>query len=228
MSKKSASLVVVAAGNSSRMGNTGNKQFLMLEGQPVLAHTLQAFDFLPEISEIIVVTREEDILLVNDLVKDYGIRKVKAVIPGGTTRQESVVCGIREAHESMVLIHDGARPFVTEEEIYRVLDALDDYAAVIPGVPVKDTVKRVNPQSEVTETLQREELMAVQTPQGFVTEQILAAHQKAKEDRISVTDDASVAEYAGIRVKIVPGSYENIKITTPEDIILAEAILGER
>ena len=228
MSEKSASLVVVAAGNSSRMGNAGNKQFLMLEGQPVLAHTLQAFDFLPEISEIIVVTREEDILLVNDLVRDYGVRKVKAVILGGETRQESVVCGLHEVHESMVLIHDGARPFVTEEEIYRVLDALDDYDAVIPGVPVKDTVKRVNSQGEVVETLHREELMAVQTPQGFVTERILAAHAQAKTDSIAVTDDASVAEYAGIPVKLVPGSYQNIKITTPQDVILAEAILGER
>ncbi|MEE1014013.1 MAG: 2-C-methyl-D-erythritol 4-phosphate cytidylyltransferase [Clostridia bacterium] len=228
MTKKSASLVVVAAGNSSRMGSAGNKQFLLLEGQPILAHTLQAFDFLPEISEIIVVTREEDILLVNDLVRDYDIRKVKAVIPGGTTRQESVVCGLHEVHEGRVLIHDGARPFVTEEEIYRVLDALDDYDAAIPGVPVKDTVKRVNSQGEVAETLHREELIAVLTPQGFVTERILAAHTRAKADGVVVTDDASVAEYAGIPVKLVPGTYQNIKITTPEDMVLAEAILGAR
>ena len=223
-----ASVLVVAAGNSSRMGEKGNKQFLCLKDKPVLAYTLAVFEGLEEVSEIIVATRTEDIPAVKALAENYAISKLKAVVSGGKTRQESVFLGLKAVNEEYVLIHDGARPFVTEEEIKAVLEALSDYDAALPGVPVKDTIKRVDENGEAVETLQREELMAVQTPQGFRTKVIFDAHKKVSDDGVAVTDDASVAEYMGIPVKVVKGSYQNIKITTPEDLVLAQAILSER
>ena len=227
MKKNQASAVIAAAGNSTRMGGKTSKQFLLLDGMPVLAHTLLTFSALPEITEIIVVTRTEDILTVQDMVKEFSIPKIKAVLPGGDTRQESVFCGISHATEERVLIHDGARPFVTPEEIRSLLLALNSCPAAALGVPVKDTVKRVGTDGLVAETLPREELWQIQTPQGFVTSEILSAHKKATEDGVSVTDDCALAEYIGIPVRIVAGSYRNIKITTPEDIILAEAFTKE-
>ncbi len=221
------SLVVVAAGNSSRMGGE-NKQFLLVDEKPVLAHTLLAFDYLSEITEIVVVTRERDILTVGDMVKEFGITKVKAIIPGGESRQESVCLGLNHVNEEKVLIHDGARPFVSEKTICDLLHALEGCDAAVPGVPVKDTVKRVNADSEIIETVERHDLYAAQTPQGFTTKMILSAHQKVQEDGVAVTDDASVAEYVGIPVKMVKGDYRNIKITTPDDILFAEAICAGR
>lgn len=223
-----ATVLVVAAGNSSRMGENVNKQFLCIKNKPVLAYTLEAFEVLEEVYEIVVVTRTEDIPAVKALAEEYGINKVTAVISGGKTRQESVYLGLQSVKEEHVLIHDGARPFVTDQEIKDVLEALVSYDAALPAVPLKDTIKRVNADYEAVETLQREALMAVQTPQGFRTKMIFDAHAKVREDGVAVTDDASIAEYMGIPVKIVKGSYQNIKITTPEDILLAEAILSER
>ncbi len=222
-----ASALIAAAGNSTRMGGN-NKQFLIFEGMPVLAHTLLTFSAMPEITEVVIVTREDDILTVQDLVKEFSIPKVKAVIPGGDTRQESVFLGLRHVTNDRVLIHDGARPFVTQEEIRNLLDVLDSCPAAALGVPVKDTVKRITKDGLVAETLPRDELWQIQTPQGFVTSEILAAHEQAAKDGVLVTDDCALAEYIGIPVKIVTGSYRNIKITTPEDLPLAEAFSRKR
>ncbi len=223
----SASAIIAAAGNSTRMGGHTSKQFLFLGGKPVLAHTLLTFSAMAEITEILVVTRAEDILTVQDMIRDFGIPKVKAVLPGGNTRQESVFLGLSHVNESRVLIHDGARPFVTAEEIRALLKALDTFPAAALGVPVKDTIKRLDNHGMVFETLPREELWQIQTPQGFVTHEILTAHQKAIAEGVLVTDDCALAEYIGIPVHIVPGSYRNIKITTPEDIVLGEALIGK-
>ncbi len=221
-----ASAVIAAAGNSSRMGKDTNKQLLFLSGMPILAHTLRAFDAAPEISEIIIVTRSEDLLTIKDLVKEFSIGKVKAIIPGGISRQESVYLGLCHVQEERVLIHDGARPLISAAEIKGVIEALDSCRAAALGVPVKDTIKQVTNTEMVASTLPRELLRQIQTPQGFYTEDILSAHQKATADGITVTDDCSLAEYIGIPVKIVPGSYQNLKVTTPEDLILAEALLN--
>ncbi len=219
------SLIVLAAGNSSRMDGC-NKQIMILDDEkPVLVHTLQVFEEVSSIHEIIVVTREQDIILIGDMLKNFRVnKKVKAIVPGGATRQDSVVAGLQHVTGEKVLIHDGARPFVTESIIDSVIQSLAEFDAVIPGVPVKDTIKRKTDTNEVCETVPREDLIAVQTPQGFTTKMMIAAHQKAKEDGIFVTDDASVAEYAGIPVKIISGDYKNIKITTPDDILIANAI----
>ncbi len=218
----SAAALIVAAGNSTRMGGN-NKQFLVIDGIPVLVHTLSTFSAMPEITELVIVTREDDIPAVQNLAKEFSIPKIKAIIPGGDTRQGSVFCGLRHVTEGHVLIHDGARPFVTENEIRDLLEVLKTSPAGALGVPAKDTIKRINRDGLILETLPREELVQIQTPQGFVTDEILAAHQKAAEQGVSVTDDCALAESMGIPVKVIPGSYRNIKITTPEDIPLAEA-----
>lgn len=218
----SASVLIAAAGNSTRMGGK-NKQFLTFGGKPVLAHTLLSFSAIPEITELVIVTRKEDIPLVENLVRDFSIPKVEKIIPGGNTRQESVFAGLTHITEDIVLIHDGARPFVKEAEIRQLINTLTTCPAAALGVPAKDTVKRVDSDGLVIETLPREELWQIQTPQGFRTKEILAAHQTAVKQGISVTDDCALAEYTGIPVRIVSGSYQNIKITTPEDIPLAEA-----
>lgn len=222
--QEKTSAVVVAAGNSTRMGGGCNKQLLMLADMPVLAHTLSAFSAAEEIFEIIVVTRDQDILLIQDLIKEFSIRKVKAVIPGGTSRQESVFRGLSEVTGERVLIHDGARPFITAEEIKAVISSLDECCAAALGVAVRDTVKRIDGNQMVRETIPRENLVQVQTPQGFHTKEILAAHKKAAEEGIEVTDDCALAEYIGIPVRILPGSRRNLKITTPEDVALAQAL----
>lgn len=222
-----ASVVVVAAGNSSRM-NGVNKQELLLGGKPVLIHTLQAFEKIPQISEMILVTRKDAVTTVRKAIQAFGVTKVKAILPGGATRQESVRIGLQSVSEEKVLIHDGARPFVTTAVITEVLQTLRSCDAAVPGVPLKDTVKQISVDGTVVRTVSREELAAVQTPQGFTTSVIIAAHQKAEEDGFCVTDDASVAEYLGVKVCITKGDYYNIKITTPEDILLSTAIYAKK
>ncbi len=218
------SVVIPAAGNSSRMGSAGNKQFLSLGDMPVLVRTLLVFARAEKVSEIIIVTREEDIPQVESMVLEYAIPKIKTIIAGGASRQASVFRGLKEVTEDKVLIHDGARPFITEEEINRVIDGLNAHPAVALGVLVKDTVKQVAEDGLVLKTLPRETLRQIQTPQGFLTKEIIRAHEAAIKEGIQVTDDCALFEYIGIPVYIVPGSYRNIKITTPEDILLARAL----
>ena len=226
MSKHSSiSAIIAAAGMSSRMQGI-NKQFLMLDGIPVLARTLSVFDSINEIDEIIVVVQESEILVVSDLVKDFSINKIKAIIPGGSTRQESVLNGLEHVTSQKVLIHDGARPFITKKEIIGLISSLDSYDAAAVGVKAKDTIKRVDKNGVIVETLNRDELIQIQTPQGFKTDIILSAHKKAISNDIEVTDDCALAELCGISVKVVFGSYNNIKITTPEDVAIAKGILG--
>ncbi|MBR5152964.1 MAG: 2-C-methyl-D-erythritol 4-phosphate cytidylyltransferase [Clostridia bacterium] len=221
------SVVIVAAGNSSRMGGV-NKQFLFLGKTPVLVHSLRIFDNLSEIGEIILVTRSDDMDAVKSMLTAYDIKKVKTVVPGGASRQESVCIGLEAVACNQVLIHDGARPFASKTEILDVIDALKTYDAAVVGVPVKDTIKRVTNDGIVVETVPRDELVAVMTPQGFRTSVIREAYEKANADKILLTDDTSAAEYIGVPVKVIQGSYENIKITTPEDILYGEAICRER
>lgn len=221
----SVSVVIAAAGMSSRM-NGINKQFLLLEGIPVLARTLSVFDSINEIDEIIIVVQESEILVVSDLVKDFNIKKIKAIVPGGITRQQSVLNGLDHVTSQKVLIHDGARPFVSQNEILNVISALDTNDAAAVGVKAKDTIKRINRNNMIIETLNRDELIQIQTPQGFKTDIILSAHKKAVTEGVEVTDDCALAELRGINVKILYGSYNNIKITTPEDVVIARGILG--
>lgn len=224
--KDALPVIIVAAGNSSRMQGT-NKQFLELDGIPVIARTLSVFEKSPFISKIILVTRDEDIPVMQMLCSDFGITKLTDITKGGSDRFSSVLNGIDrlDTADGKVLIHDGARPLVDNRIIGNICAAMQNEDAVICAVPVKDTVKKADESNYVTETPDRSSLYAVQTPQGVNVELYKKFADKI-EDTALVTDDASVMERGGVKVKIVNGSYKNIKITTPEDVSLAQMLLN--
>lgn len=221
--------LVAAAGSSSRMGGE-NKLLLPLEGVPVLARTLAALQVAGSVDEIIVAAREEDILEISQLCRTYGFTKCKKVIRGGESRVHSVLLAALEASPEMELlaVQDGARPLVTPELIDRVVSAAARCSAAAPAVAVKDTVKAVREDDGVEETLDRSRLRAVQTPQVFEASLLKAALQSALEGEAPVTDDASAVERLGKMVFLVEGEEENLKITTPVDMILAEAVVRAR
>jgi len=219
-----ASAVIVAAGNSTRMGGT-SKQTLLLGGIPVIARTLLAFERTAAIKNIVLVTRESDILPLQQLVQKYMISKVTDIIVGGNCREESVKNGINRLNTDTeyVLIHDGARPLVTTSVIEAVALATKEKKCVSCAVPVKDTIKVVK-DGTVEQTLDRSQLVSIQTPQGF--KYSLFRECINGIDNLEVyTDDCAVVEACGHTVSIVEGDYNNIKITTPEDIAVAEGIL---
>ena len=221
--------LVAAAGSSSRMGGV-NKLLQPLDGIPVLARTLTALQMARRIDEIVVAAREEDFLEISQLCRTYGITKCTKVIRGGESRAHSVLLAALEAGEGMELlaVQDGARPLVTPELIDAVAEAAARTGAAAPAVAVKDTIKSVREDGTVAETLDRSALRAVQTPQIFEGSLLKAALQAAVEGDIPVTDDCSAVERLGKRVYLVDGDEENLKITTPVDLILAEAILRDR
>ena len=218
--------IIVAAGNSSRMGSGINKQFLMLGGIPLLAHTLMRFEAALTVENIIVVTKPENIITVNDIVREFEISKIKAIIPGGSTRAESVVCGLGEVdNDRLVAVHDGARPFVSAQKIDELISLAKTYGAVAPGIIPKDTVKIVDTKNTVKDTPARNSLRTIQTPQVFKADELKLAYISGKEKGFDGTDDCSYIENMGISVYIADGEYTNIKVTTPEDLPIAEAIM---
>ena len=220
-------VIVVAAGSSSRMQGV-NKQLALLEGVPVIVRTLKAFDNCPFISRIILVTRSEDIPVMQSLAEQYGISSLTDITEGGENRHESVKNGfLRLAeNEERVLIHDGARPLVTDLVIGNVTAALANEKAVICAVPIHDTVKRADENGYVKDTLDRTSLFAVQTPQGVAVKEYLEACQSV-EGASLLTDDAALMEAAGYRVRIVNGDRKNIKITTKGDLETARVYLED-
>lgn len=222
--------VIVAAGRGERMRQDTSKQFIKLIGRPVISYTLEVFEQCKMVDEIIIVTREQDLMDMRDVVEAFGIDKAAKIVIGGDRRQDSVYNGLSEIgyDTSTVLIHDGARPFVTVEELETLIKETGKYQAAALGMPVKDTVKKVDKDNIVTETPDRETLWAVATPQAFAHDVIMNAYEAAMKDKFYGTDDCSLVERTGHSVKIVPCSNENIKITTPEDIFVAESILESR
>ena len=222
------SAVVPAAGSSTRMEGQ-DKLLLPLEEQPVLLHTLRALELCPYITEIVVVTREELIVPIGQLCRDAALEKVRKVIVGGATRSHSVLAGLGELSPDAELaaIHDGARPLVSQAVLEAVIRRASECGAAAPAVPVKDTVKRAR-DGLVTATLDRAELRAVQTPQVFQVDLIKTALQKALEDGAELTDDCAAVERLGIGVALTEGDYCNLKLTTPEDLAVAEALLAWR
>jgi len=221
--------LVAAAGSSQRMGGA-NKLLQPLEGVPVLVRTLAALQVAGGVDEIVVAAREEDIVEVSQLCRTYGITKCSKVVRGGESRVHSVLLAALEAgpEPELLAVHDGARPLVTPELIDRVIAAAARCDAAAPAVAVKDTVKFVREDGGVEETLDRERLRAVQTPQVFQADLLKAALQSALEREDPVTDDASAVERLGKVVFLVEGEEENLKITTPADMILAEAVVRAR
>ena len=223
------SAVVAAGGSSRRMGGE-NKLTAFLDGVPVLARTLLALDGASLVDEIVVAVREEDLVATADLCKIYAVTKPVKIVRGGATRLESVRAALLECRESaaFLAVHDGARPLAEPELIDRVVALAHRTNAAAPAVPVKDTVKLVREDGVVERTLERAALRAVQTPQVFDAQLLRAALQAAAASGEEVTDDCSAVERLGKEVFLTEGSYENLKITTPEDLILAEAILQRR
>ena len=219
MGVSETAVIIAAAGSSHRMGAGLPKQYRIIEDLPVLIKTVKAFCAYGEFHRLIIAAPHGDEEYVSQLLKDYGIEGC-SIVGGGAERQNSVMNALALADSRYVMIHDAARPFVGTDVIGRVQQALGrGCEAVIPCVSPKNTIRTAE------KTLDRSKLFEVQTPQGFVTEVLKKSYEKALADGISVTDDASVTEYCGIRTAIVEGSYDNIKITTPEDIEIAELLL---
>ncbi len=220
--------IVPAAGMGRRMGASINKQYLLLDGKPILAHTLELFQKADFIDEIFVVVPSEEIEYCRiNVVEKYGITKVRQIVAGGAERQNSVLNGLRalDCHdEDLVLIHDGVRPFVPLSAVRRSIEMAIEHDGALVAVPVKDTVKIVT-DAFVTSTPARKSLWLAQTPQTFRYRIIRAAHELAEAEGFTGTDDASLLERTGKKVHVVIGDYRNIKITTPEDLILAQAFL---
>lgn len=223
-------VVVPAAGQGQRMGAGINKQFLLLAGLPVLVHTLRLFQISEHVSEIVVVGAAADLPAIRDLVQEHSLAKVTDIVTGGEERQDSVRAGIKALSPAInrVLVHDGARPLLTPTGLNSFLHGAAGYPAAIMAVPLKDTIKRVDELGRVVETPPRCELVAVQTPQLFERRLLESAYEKARKAGYRGTDDASLVEWLGHKVQVIPGSWENLKVTTPEDLWLAEGILLHR
>lgn len=223
--KEKVVAIIPAAGTGSRMGAEKNKLLLEVSGRTVLAHTLEAFESCPLVDEVLVVANEQDIFSYKDIVGEEGFLKVREIIRGGESRAESVYNGLLAAEGAdIVVIHDGARALVTPEIIEKVVEGSRETGAAIAAVRAVDTLKRAEGDC-IAETPDRSALWQAQTPQVFQRQLLLDAMESCP---YPITDDASAAEYAGVRVKLIEAGYENIKITTPFDLLVAEAVLDRR
>lgn len=220
--------VIAAGGKGTRMGADKNKVFLSLLGKEVLYHTISAFENNRKTDEIVIVTAGCDMEKCCELVKENGFKKVTCIAEGGASRQESVLSGLKQVSGGMVLIHDGARALITDAEIDAVIADCEKYGAAALGVPCKDTLKAVTSDGFIQGTIDRDTAYLIQTPQAFYLDRILDLHKRALAGGFSATDDCMIAEHYGQRVKISAGSYDNIKLTTPEDMIIGEEILRRR
>lgn len=221
--------VIVAAGKGKRMGTEISKQFLPLRGKEILAHTVEKFEHAENIRDIVLVTGQDSLQDVQDMAQEYGWQKIISVVAGGKERQDSVWNGLLAVSEDteIVLIHDGVRPFVTEDILNLSIETAVEMGGCVAGVPAKDTIKVCNSENIAVDTPDRSTLWQVQTPQTFQKERIVKAYKQAKDAGFIGTDDASLAEYGGYPVKVIMGSYRNIKITTQEDLLIGEAFLKE-
>ena len=221
--------VVLGGGSGTRMGVEGNKVLLPLRGIPAIVRAIAPFTGL--CAGVIVVARDSELALMRQTLAAFGLSKaVLAVVPGGEDRQASVANGVAALPPDAqgVMVHDGARALVSEAVIRRVLESMQAYGSGVAAVAVTDTVKRADAEGWALETLERAQLRAMQTPQGFRVEDLRAAHARAERDRFRATDDAALLEHAGMPVHLCEGSRENIKLTTLFDLRLAEVILAAR
>jgi 2-C-methyl-D-erythritol 4-phosphate cytidylyltransferase len=220
--------IIVAAGKGIRMKDSVRKQYIALDGISILRHTLNIFDSCQRVSHIILVIPKEDFdFCRNDILMTTKLQKDINLVAGGPERQDSVYSGLQvvEPNDGVVVIHDGVRPFVRQEHIVACIRGAAEFGACILGIPAFDTVKQVNAKNEIVQTHKRETLWLAQTPQAFRAKLIKKAHEAAKQEGFIGTDDSSLVERLGRTVKIIPGSRNNIKITSQEDLELARAIL---
>ncbi len=220
--------LIPAAGRGRRMGAEKPKAFLSLGGVPILAHTLKRFEECRLVDEVLpLVPSGEGVFWAEEIVRRFGFKKMPRILPGGEERQDSVFVGLKavQGRADWVIIHDGARPFVPPELIERALSELSRSQAVVAALPAYETLKEVSPGKEVLRTVDRSPLWMIQTPQAFAFPVIFRAHEKARQDCFVGTDDSSLVERLGIPVRIIQGSKFNFKITTSEDLAIAEAFL---
>jgi len=222
------SAIIPSAGEGARMGK--KKAFIRVLGKPILYHTVSVFEESEHIREIIIVVSSEDVEETNRLIEEYGFKKIKSIIEGGKERQVSVYNGLQSVSSGCeyVMVHDCVRPLVNRDIIASAVREVKVHKAVVVGVPSKDTVKLVADDGTVKETMERDSTWLIQTPQIFMYDIIKEAYERAKRIGYAATDDSRLVERLGQKVKVVMGSYENIKITTPEDLIFAEAVLRQR
>ena len=221
-------VVVAAAGQGSRMGTKTNKQFIMLNNKPVIAYSLDFFEKQDSVDEIVVVTSAKELEYCrHEIIEKNKYQKVSAVLVGGQQRQDSVWAALQclASDTDFVAVHDGARPLLSADVLSRLLAEAEEWGAAIPGVPSRDTIKMVNRDSFVRQTLDRNVIYSIQTPQVFKFKELFTAYKYADEEGFYATDDAALFEkYIG-QVKVVEGDYDNIKITTPLDLIIVQNLL---
>lgn len=221
------SAIVLGAGQGIRMNSNVRKQFIEVLGKPVIVYALEAFQHCDDVDEIILVVPKEEIVYANDIVKAFELDKVTKIVPGGKRRQDSVLCGLKEITEKtdVVAVHDGARPLVRTEDIENVIEDALAFDAATLGVKAKDTMKLVDKSNMVLSTLDRECVYHIQTPQVFRREVLVRGYENAVKNEMEFTDDSALVEAIGVPVKVTQGSYDDIKITTPEDLIYMEAMV---
>ncbi len=220
--------VVPAAGSGTRIGGKVKKQFLPLKGKPIIVHTLQRFEYCPDVDEIVLAVPESDIVEIEALLSRYRIHKVSKAIVGGKKRQDSVYNALQRItprDEDIILVHDAVRPFIEPKNISQAVRACKEFGAAVVAVQPKDTIRRSAGGGFFDATLDRTALWLVQTPQAFKAKLLLKAHEQARLDKFYSTDEAALVERLGVKARIVEGSYDNIKITTREDLELGELIL---
>ena len=220
-------VVIVAAGSGSRMNMGINKQFIKLNNKEIIAYTIEKFYKHYNIQDIVVVIKKEEVEFFNkEIIEKYKFENIKIAF-GGNERQDSVYNGLKslDSRCDIALIHDGARPFVSEETVNKSIQEAQNYKAVVVGVPVKDTIKVVNDNNDIVDTPDRSKLWSVQTPQTFDYNILLKSYEDAFKHNFYGTDDAMLVERIGYKVKIIEGSYNNIKITTQEDLNIGTQIL---
>ena len=222
--------IIPAAGMGLRMRSQISKPYLLLDGKPILAHTLEVFEGVKEVQEVTVVAHPDDLdFCREEVIGVHGFKKVLRLVPGGKERQDSVYHALKALQQEdeleIILVHDGVRPFITPEQIRRVIKAARSHGGAILGLPAQDTLKRVNSQGKVIHTLDRKDIWQIQTPQGFQAGLLRRAFVEAYSRNFYGTDEASLVEEMGQQVAVIPGDPWNLKITTPEDLGLAEALL---
>jgi len=226
--------VIAAAGLGQRMQQDLPKTYLRLAGKPILVHTLEVFETVPEVHEVMAVVHPDDLeFCKEEVVAPFRFKKLLRLVPGGKERQDSVYNALKVLHHEegeleIILVHDGVRPFVTPEQVAQVIAAARRHGGAILGVPCQDTLKQVNAKGEVMATVERRDLWQIQTPQAFQAPLLCRAFREAMSLGFYATDEAGLVEALGHPVMVVPGSPLNLKITTPDDLQLAEAVVASR
>lgn len=224
-----ATAIIVAAGSGRRMGRELNKVFIPLAGRPTLEYSIRTLAACTGIEDLVVVAAPGEEAEIEQMLRESVVEKPWKVVTGGSERQYSVANALRaiSSDSDVIVIHDGARPLATPESVEEAIASARKFGAAVVAVPVKDTIKTVDDAGFVTGTLDRRTVWSIQTPQAFRTSVLRQAYEKAERNGVLATDDAALVEQIGVKVKIVSGSYRNLKVTTPEDLIMVEALLGK-